>query len=505
MDIIYNSVNIINNRYKIIEQLGEGGSGITYAAQDLFNKEIIAIKVLSLNQLDDWKKIELFEREAKILQQLEHPNIPNYLDYFQIETDKNCSFYIVQQLAPGKSLERLIERGWQPDSNTIKSIAERILTILIYLQELNPPVIHRDLKPQNIIYQPETGKLFLVDFGAVQDTYYKTITGSTIVGTYGYMAPEQFRGGAVLATDLYSLGCTILFLLTGRSPVELPQKRLKIDFRQSVEIEASFSQWLNKILEPDIGDRFPNAKSALLCLHNHSKINYYQNAQPRKPEYSKIKLTYYQRKLIINLPPLSSTSNKPVSYYIFIAWNIFTTANIVALAASFNIFGLGFVWIALLIIGLFCSREVGAFIYLLQFLFFIVVTIIALVYVPLNIAFYISFTIVLSQFFSNSLLRYKLIRETLCLTKVECSRYRICVKRKGFDWSIDTLFNQKKDWEIDKYTFGHFLSKAEKRWLTVEMNKYLNGDLDFETISGKKYDTNINNNQAFFRQLFSAL
>ncbi|MCC0178937.1 protein kinase [Waterburya agarophytonicola K14] len=119
MELIYHSGNIIQERYSIINQLGEEGSGITYAAQDLTEGTTVAIKVLSLNQLENWKKIELFERKAKILQQLEHPNIPEYLDYFQLETEENCSFYIVQQLAPGKSLASLIEAGWQPDLPTV--------------------------------------------------------------------------------------------------------------------------------------------------------------------------------------------------------------------------------------------------------------------------------------------------------------------------------------------------------------------------------------------------
>ena len=104
---------LIKQRYRIDNILGKGGVGITYGAFDTINKTTVAIKAVSLRQLNDWKQVELFEREAEVLAKLEHPNIPQYLDYFDIETDKDKVFYIVQQLAPGKSLFQLVEEGWR--------------------------------------------------------------------------------------------------------------------------------------------------------------------------------------------------------------------------------------------------------------------------------------------------------------------------------------------------------------------------------------------------------
>ena len=109
--------------------------------------------------------------------------------------------------------------------------------------------------------------LYLVDFGAVQNTYHNTLMqGSTVVGTYGYMSPEQFRGKAVPATDLYSLGATLVYLLTHRSPAELPQDTLKLDFRASVNISEEFGDWLDKILEPSLEYRYTSAKEAWSAL-----------------------------------------------------------------------------------------------------------------------------------------------------------------------------------------------------------------------------------------------
>lgn len=93
--------------------MGQGGSGTTYAVQHLETNESFALKCLSLNWVNDWKVVELFEREAKILSQLNHPAIPRYYEYFYIDTPNNRSFYIAQQLAPGKSLAAMVENGWR--------------------------------------------------------------------------------------------------------------------------------------------------------------------------------------------------------------------------------------------------------------------------------------------------------------------------------------------------------------------------------------------------------
>ena len=264
---------IINQRYEITHILGKGGVGITYSAVDLETNSTVAVKAVSLRQLDDWKQVELFEREASVLAKLDHPNIPKYLNCFDVETEKDKVFYIVQQQAPGKSLFQLVEGGWRTTEAEVKQIAEQVLSILIYLHSQTPPVIHRDIKPHNLI-RSDDGKIFLVDFGAVQNTYYDTLTqGSTVVGTYGYMAPEQFRGKAEPATDLYSFGATILYLLTHRSPSELPQDSLKFDFRSQVNISEAFADWLEKVLELDPEDRFNSAKQALSKLNKKKSIH----------------------------------------------------------------------------------------------------------------------------------------------------------------------------------------------------------------------------------------
>jgi serine/threonine protein kinase len=264
--------SIIAERYQLAELLGSGGSGSTYRATRISDGAEVAIKILSLRHLNDWKQLELFEREAQVLSQLSHPQIPQYLEYFHVDTPSNRAFYIVQQLAPGKPLTDWVNGGWRGTEAEVRDIASQLLTILQYLHQQSPPLIHRDIKPHNII-RNDDGQVFLVDFGAVQNVYHNTLMkGSTVAGTYGYMAPEQFRGMAVPSSDLYGLGATLLYLLTHRSPADLPQERLKLSFRGHVNIANHFADWLEMILEPDTADRFASASAALQALRKEQRF-----------------------------------------------------------------------------------------------------------------------------------------------------------------------------------------------------------------------------------------
>ncbi|NEP81224.1 MAG: serine/threonine protein kinase, partial [Okeania sp. SIO3B3] len=177
--------DIIAQRYRIVTPLGQGGMGITYEAEDLTNYQRVAVKAVSFQQAKDWKILELFEREAKVIANLHHPQIPKYLNYFYIDTEQDRWFYLIRELVSGNSLANLVEKGWHSKEIQVKNIAIQILNILSYLHQLNPPIIHRDIKPQNIILQPD-GKIYLVDFGAVQDIYRHTMSFSgTFVGTIG--------------------------------------------------------------------------------------------------------------------------------------------------------------------------------------------------------------------------------------------------------------------------------------------------------------------------------
>ncbi len=257
-------------RYELVRLLGQGGFGATWEAIDRERREQVAIKRLELRRAADWKAFELFEREVAVLQSISCEQVPAYIDYFQ---DHAGAFCLVQQLAPGQTIEHWVrERGWRPSDEELSDWLLAMLDALEVLHAYRPAIIHRDIKPQNVL-RDEWGKVSVVDFGSVKSSSMtadeQRIGGSTMVGTFGYMAPEQLRGVASPATDLYGLAMTALFIMTHREPGELPTRRLKIDLEQVFGedwTEQPLLGWLDGMIEPAEEDRFASAEQARHAL-----------------------------------------------------------------------------------------------------------------------------------------------------------------------------------------------------------------------------------------------
>jgi serine/threonine protein kinase len=258
------------DRYKILQQLGKRNGRQTLLAQDLQTQQQVVIKLLALGKEFDWQDLKLFEREAQTLKALSHPAIPRYLDYLDINTPTYKGFALVQSYVEGRSLEEHLRAGRTFDETEVKQIAASLLEILIYLHDQSPPIIHRDIKPSNVLLTDRSGnhagQVYLVDFGSVQTLAAKEGGTITVVGTYGYMPPEQFGGRAVPASDLYSLGATLIFLATGHHPTELSEDGLQIQFHQAVQLSPSFADWLEWMTEPGLNRRLPSAEKALEAL-----------------------------------------------------------------------------------------------------------------------------------------------------------------------------------------------------------------------------------------------
>jgi serine/threonine protein kinase len=258
----------LQSRYQLKSRLGANGGKQTWLAEDIVTHTEVTVKALYFGQGMEWQDLKLFEREAQTLKSLTHPNIPRYCDSFWLEKPEGNYFCLVQAYIPGVSLAQKVNSGWRLEEGEIVRVATSILEILIYLHRQNPPVIHRDIKPNNLIWG-EDDQIYLVDFGAVQAEVTSGRT-MTVVGTYGYMPPEQFGGRTVPASDLYGLGTTLLFLLTGTNPGDLPQKDLKIWFQDKIQTGKQLKQWLEFMIEPSLDRRFQSAKAALSFLERES-------------------------------------------------------------------------------------------------------------------------------------------------------------------------------------------------------------------------------------------
>lgn len=263
--MLHSPGDIIAKRYRTVATLGQANRSNTYVAEDLLENKLVAIKAISLRQLNDWKDFERLERQAKVLAHIDHPSVPKYIKYFHLDTDRDRSLYLVQQLIQGDSLAYLVTQGWRADEVGVQDIAFQILDILKYLHQRTPPVIHRDIQPCNLI-RGAKGRIFLVDFGSVKATSSPQTYSTTFIGTYGYMPAEQFCGKAYFASDLYSLGASLLFVLTGKAPDEFLQEHMKVDFRNHVRLSPQFANWLEKMLEPSPKARFHSAVEASTSL-----------------------------------------------------------------------------------------------------------------------------------------------------------------------------------------------------------------------------------------------
>ena len=264
----------LKERYVIKSLIGSGGMGSTYLALDKSGDKEVALKVLALSEIKDWKVLELFEREVKALKNIDHPNIPDYVDNFEIDKEKDKYFILVQEYVNGQTLYQAIKEGQRFSLDKTLKIFKALLEILNYIHNLQPPVIHRDINPKNIILDTK-GKVYLVDFGAVGQIVNETLAGSlssTFVGTLGYMPPEQLYGKVSVSSDLYSLGTTMIFLFSGKAPAEFKLNKMKLAFHASLNLPEYLLELLDKMIEPDEDKRFSQALEVLKYLNSKKSV-----------------------------------------------------------------------------------------------------------------------------------------------------------------------------------------------------------------------------------------
>ncbi len=267
--------SILENRYRIVRELGCGGFGRTYLAEDIQqHKERLAIKGFDpqvKNKEELRKAKELFAREAGMLSSLEHPQIPRCRELLWVEINGKDTLFIVQDYIEGQTYWQLLESKGRLNEVEVTQLLQQILPVLEYIHGKN--IIHRDISPDNIILRNSDKLPVLIDFGSVKQITANAIsqfTGlpGTVIGKPGYSPEEQMRQGkASVAGDLYALAATVVVLLTGKDPRDLYDiHNAKWIWDKQVKVSPNLSKVLNKMLAHRMIDRYQSAKDVLLAL-----------------------------------------------------------------------------------------------------------------------------------------------------------------------------------------------------------------------------------------------
>jgi len=252
--------------YEVIECLNNNVTGgrITYKALDLNSQEVVVIKQFCFAKKDsNWDEYKAIEREIEVLRGLKHSGIPKFLTKF----DPGDGLCFVQEYKNADPLSR--PRTFSPEE--IKDIANQVLEILIYLQNQIPIIIHKDLKPENILVDDDI-QVYLIDFGVARIGNSTMEFSSLVGGTLGFMPPEQLHNQKLTeASDLYGLGATLICLITQTKTDDIGKlvnfSTNRIIFKDRVpKFSFKFIQWLEKMVEPEPVNRFPDAKTALEAL-----------------------------------------------------------------------------------------------------------------------------------------------------------------------------------------------------------------------------------------------
>lgn len=250
--------SVIGN-YHSIELLSQGKVGMTYVGQR--SGETVLLKTLNPTWINHPQAMSLFERQAKMLKQVNHPGLPRWRDFFRIDGQP----FLVTELIEGKTLEQhILDRGKVDLKQAIAWMIE-VCEILDYLHDQSPPVLHQDIRPQNLIHRAHSTssyELALVDFGSVRGLDLDEVSAA-------YLAPEQKNGQATYLSDLYAIGTTLAFLISAQQP-HLFYRQWRQDYRFSPDLIPGLLPELLEVLyqltEPNPSDRFQSAREVGAAL-----------------------------------------------------------------------------------------------------------------------------------------------------------------------------------------------------------------------------------------------
>ena len=254
--------SLLVNGYHFDGLLGRGGIGSVYSATGPGGQRV-AVKVVALSQGADWRTFDLFEKSSQMLQSLSHNGLPKTYGFAKSEEGK---LFLFRECFDGGTLQERIQQGVSLEPHNVRILFDKLLQILHYLHGRVPPIYHRDIKPSNIMFRSQMSwDPVFVDFDTV--TFDAQRTGNTIIGTPGYTAPEQFAGMISPASDLYSLGATMLYVATHVEPDALPKQNGRFQVSHLLKnAEESTQRLITQLIEPERQSRPQSAQEALSIL-----------------------------------------------------------------------------------------------------------------------------------------------------------------------------------------------------------------------------------------------
>ncbi|MEM7152827.1 MAG: protein kinase [Myxococcota bacterium] len=282
---------VIAGRYRLHERLGRGGMASVYGAQSIDDDAPVAVKLMRLADHDDWKPHELFERSSRVLRQLDHPQLPVVHDFF--EFDDGGLALVRERLDGGSLASRVVDEDWRASPAELRALLESLLGVLEYLHGRTPPVVHRDIKPSNVMFRHDRSRPatdnppVVADFDCIAAVGASSFSGgsSTIVVSPGFTAPEQLAGTSSPASDLFSLGMTMVFAITHREPDSLPRDDAgRVRLGSALDgFDPACARILRMLIEPDRRSRPPSATWALQQLEGTSPASTRQTPSSRVP------------------------------------------------------------------------------------------------------------------------------------------------------------------------------------------------------------------------------
>lgn len=271
---------LIDGRYKILRKLGEGGMSVVYLAVNEKVNKHWAIKEVKKEGVENFETVhQRLLTEADILKRLHHPNLPDIVDIIENEE----TFLLVMDYIEGRQLESIVQEYGPQNEETVVNWGKQLCDVLSYLHSQNPPIIYRDMKPANVMVQKD-GKVVLIDFGTAREFKESQAEDTLCLGTCGYAAPEQYegQGQSDIRTDIYCLGVTLYYLLTGHNPICKPYEIYPIRY-WNTNLSSGLEMIILKCTRKNPSKRYQSCEELQQELSHYYKLDIeYQKSQKIK-------------------------------------------------------------------------------------------------------------------------------------------------------------------------------------------------------------------------------